>query len=115
MSYKSKYTLQERLIQTNTALHKYPDKVPIICEKNTKSKNTVDIDKTKYLVPYDFTVGQFMYIIRKRLCIPPEVGLYFFVNGNIPASSNTLAYMYHVHKDEDGYLYITYSMENTFG
>jgi GABA(A) receptor-associated protein len=43
---------------------KYPDRIPVICEKALKS-NLEDIDKKKYLVPSDLTVGQFVYVIRK--------------------------------------------------
>ena len=40
----------------------FPDKIPIICEKDPKSKIR-DIDKTKYLVPNDLTVSQFSFMI----------------------------------------------------
>jgi GABA(A) receptor-associated protein len=115
MDYKSKFSFYERKTQTINVIKKYPDRIPIICEKNKKSNKTVDIDKNKYLVPYDFTVGQFMYVIRRRLELSPEIGLYFFINGIIPATCSPISYVYENNKDEDGYLYITYSMENTFG
>lgn len=59
---------------------KYPDRVPIICEKDPKSK-IKDIDKTKYLVPNDLTVSQFSFIIRKRLDLDKSSALFLLVAG----------------------------------
>jgi len=113
--YKSKLTFEERCEESSRILTKYPDRIPIICEKNPKSKETPDIDKTKYLVPFDLTIGQFIYVIRKRLSLSGDKALFFFINGLIPPSSALLTDVYHNHKDTDGYLYIQYSLENTFG
>lgn len=41
----------------------------MICEKAEKS-DIPEIDKRKYLVPADLTVGQFVYVIRKRIMLP---------------------------------------------
>jgi GABA(A) receptor-associated protein len=38
-----------------------------------------EIDKKKYLVPTDLTVGQFVYVIRKRIDLNAEKALYVFV------------------------------------
>lgn len=93
---------------------KYPDRLPIIVEKNEKSA-VQDIDKKKYLVPADLTCGQFVYVIRKRLKLPPEQAIFLFVSGVIPPTAALLSTIFEEHKDEDGFLYITYSGENTFG
>ena len=73
------------------------------------------IDKKKYLVPSDLTVGQFMFVIRKRLKLPPEQAIFLFVNGTIPPTAALMNQIYDEHRDVDGFLYITYSGENTFG
>jgi GABA(A) receptor-associated protein len=93
---------------------KYPDRVPIICEKAPKS-GVPDIDKKKYLVPSDLTVGQFVYVIRKRIKLPAEQAIFIFVNGHIPSNASLLSAIYDEHADHDGFLYITYSGESTFG
>jgi GABA(A) receptor-associated protein len=66
-------------------------------------------------VPRDLTIGQFIYVIRKRLRLPAEKAIYLFCCGNIPASSALVHSVYEQYKDEDGFLYITYSGENVFG
>lgn len=115
MSFKSMYSFKERITETYNILQKYPERIPIICEKNSKAKNTSELDKKKYLVPCDLTIGQFIYVIRKRLSIKPEMALYIFINGAIPPSAEFIQTIYERHKDEDGFLYVTYSFENTFG
>jgi GABA(A) receptor-associated protein len=54
------------LIYLERVRSKYPDRIPVICEKAAKS-NVPDIDKKKYLVPSDLTVGQFVLVVRKVL------------------------------------------------
>lgn len=74
-----------------------------------------DIDKKKYLVPCDLTAGQFVYVIRKRLNLPPEQAIYISVNGSIPPTASLMSTIYSEHKDADGFLYCTYTGENVFG
>jgi hypothetical protein len=45
--------------------------VQVIVERAPKS-DIAEIDKKKYLVPMDLTVGQFVYVIRKRIKLSPE-------------------------------------------
>ena len=47
----------------------------------------MELDKKKYLVPSDLTVGQFYFLIRKRIHLRPEDALFFFVNNVIPQVS----------------------------
>ena len=67
------------------------------------------------MVPSDLTVGQFQFVIRKRIRLTPEKAIFLFAGGNIPPTSASLAMVYAEHKDKDGFLYIAYSGESTFG
>ena len=93
---------------------KYRDRVPVICERADRSE-IPEIDKKKYLVPLDLTVGQFIYVIRNRIKIPPEQAVFVFINDVMPPVASLMSVVYHEHKAADGFLYITYSGENTFG
>lgn len=86
----------------------------MIVEKAAKS-DIPDIDKKKYLVPGDLTVGQFVYVIRKRIDLTAEKAIFVFVNNVLPPTAALMSSIYKEHKDEDGFLYITYTGENTFG
>jgi GABA(A) receptor-associated protein len=116
MDFKKQYSLKDRFDQSSIILEKYPERIPIICERSAStSRDCPIIDKNKYLVNIDLTVGQFIYVIRRRLKLSPEKALFLFINGFIPSSSNHLGDIYYLYKDQDGFLYITYSYENTFG
>ncbi len=86
----------------------------VIVEKAPKS-DAPDIDKKKFLVPSDITVGKFVYEIRKHMKLSPEKAIFLFVNNVLPPTAELMSHIYAKYKDEDGFLYITYSGENTFG
>ena len=116
MSFKQTHSFEDRFNETQRILEKYPDRLPVICEKaKNASKDCPDIDKHKYLVPNDLSIGQFVYVIRKRLKLPAEKAIFIFIDGMIPPSSSLLINVYDNYKDDDGYLYINYTFENTFG
>jgi GABA(A) receptor-associated protein len=110
----------------------------------------------RYLVPADLTVGQFVYVIRKRIKLSSEKAIFIFVKNVLPPTGTSkvsetfelcsviscciwsvllalcmlslllipsfvwlaaamMSSIYEEHKDEDGFLYFTYSGENTFG
>lgn len=81
--------------------------IQVICEKVEKS-DIATIDKKKYLVPADLTVGQFVYVIRKRIKLSPEKAIFIFVDEVLPPTAALMSSIYEEHKDEDGFLYITY-------
>jgi len=112
--FKNSYNFKERLIENNRIKIKHPDKIPIICEK-ILGQNIPDIDKHKYLVPPEMTIGNFMCVIRKRIQVEKYDALFLFVENSIPSNSSTIGDIYYKYKDPDGFLYICYSKENTFG
>jgi GABA(A) receptor-associated protein len=113
-NFKKIKSLEKRKNESRQIIAKYPDRIPIICERGNNS--SIDaIDKNKYLVPSDLTVGQFIYIIRKRINLNSNKALFIFINNTIPPSSRTISSIYDEYKDEDGFIYITYTGENTFG
>ncbi|CCF43135.1 autophagy-like protein 8 [Colletotrichum higginsianum] len=75
--------------------------VQVICEKVEKS-DIATIDKKKYLVPADLTVGQFVYVIRKRIKLSPEKAIFIFVDEVLPPTAALMSSIYEEHKDEDG-------------
>ena len=115
--YEQSKPFEERKQESERMVNKYFDRVPIIVEKSQTRNNTLpDIDKHKYLVPKDLTIGQFQHVIRKRIKLDSTTALFIFVNKNIiPPSTSFVANIYDDHKSEDGFLYIHYATENTFG
>lgn len=113
--FKTKLTFVERKKESSSIMEKYPDRVPIICERNPKDTRTPIIGRTKYLVPADLTVGQFLSVVRKYIKVNDNQAIFLFVNGYIPLTSQIIRNLYDYSKDEDGFLYIIYALENTFG
>tara|TARA_Y100000389_G_scaffold192809_1_gene220744 strand:- start:3235 stop:3597 length:363 start_codon:yes stop_codon:yes gene_type:complete len=116
MGFKDEITLVKRKHESQRIMAKYPDRIPIICEKCANSSNDIpEIDKKKYLVPSDLTMGQFIYVIRKRIKLQPEKALFIFINNKLMPTATLLKQIYETQKDDDGFLYVNYSGENTFG
>ena len=113
--FKKKYTLMQRKAEAGRILKRYPTRIPVICER----ANTADIaliDKHKYLVPAELIMGQLIFVIRRRLKLDAAKAIFLFVNDQvIPPSGASLGELYEEYKSEDGFLYMTYSGENTFG
>ena len=113
--YKQKTPFEKRLKESENILQKYPNRIPAIVEKFSKCKNIENIDKIKYLVPDDLTIGQFVFVIRKRLKLTPDKALFIFINNRLPTTHTLMKDIYANEKDDDNFLYIQYSGESTFG
>jgi hypothetical protein len=49
-----------------------------------------------------------VYVIRKRIKLSPEKAIFIFVDEVLPPTAALMSSIYDEHKDEDGFLYITY-------
>jgi GABA(A) receptor-associated protein len=112
--FKEEHPFDKRKQESQRMREKYPDRIPVIVEKATGS-DIPDIDKKKYLVPTDLTVGQFVHVIRKRIKLTPEKAIFIFVNNVLPPTAAMMSTIYEDQKNDDGFLYITYNGENVFG
>lgn len=113
--FKRDFHFQKRLDESSRVLAKYPDRKPIICLKSNNAYDLPDIDKKKYLVPNDLTIGQFIYVIRQRMKLRPDEAIFLFINNKIMSTTSIIGQIYHEEKDPDGFLYIEYAKENVFG
>lgn len=113
-SFMKTFSFEKRILESSRIMKKYPNRIPIIVEKQTGS-NIINIDKKKYLVPDELTISQFLYVIRKRIKLNDEQAIFIFIDNKIPPSQSLIKEVYKQHKNKDGFLYIEYSGENTFG
>lgn len=114
MDFREKHTKAERQSESERIMVRYTDRIPAIVYRK-KNSDISDIDKNKFLIPKDMTLGQFVYVIRRRLRLKPEKAIFVFVNNTLPPVSVLMSQLYGEQKDEDGFLYIEYAAESTFG
>jgi GABA(A) receptor-associated protein len=91
----------------------YPNRIPVILEPH----KSVKIDKKKYLVPFDITIGKFLLLIRHRILIEKGAALLIFTeDDNLPRLTDTMNSIYWNMKNTDGFLYVRLMVDNaTFG
>lgn len=115
-NYQKLHSFENRLHEAERIVAKFSDRVPVIVEKGDTSDNRAPlINRSKYLVPTDFTIGQLVYIIRKRINMPPEQALFVYLNNELPPTAALMSDMYQKYKHEDKFLYVSYATENTYG
>ena len=92
--------------------NKYKDHIPVIVLNN----KDIDIEKNKFLVNGDITMGQFMFTIRKKVKLHKDEALFLFLeNGEIPSNSELLSVIYNNSKSECGFLILNIQKESVFG
>ena len=105
---------EKRIAEAKRIRRKYPDRCCVIVTRALRG-TAPEIDRHKYLVPGDLTVGQFIYVVRRRIKVHSEKAIFMFVGNTLPPTSGLMADLYQEKKDADGFLYLTYDSENTFG
>ncbi|XP_021895961.1 autophagy-related protein 8i [Carica papaya] len=113
-SFKDEFTFEERLEESRDIIGKYPNRVPVIVERYSKT-DLPEMEKKKYLVPRDMSVGQFIHVLSNRLHVAPGRAIFVFVKNTLPPTATLMDSVYESYKDEDGFLYMCYSSEKTFG
>jgi GABA(A) receptor-associated protein len=111
--FRQKHNLASRKEEARRILEKYPSRIPVICER--ANNNIKDLDKKKYLIPEDLKMIDFLMVVRRRLKLPAHQSIFVFVNEKLINGSEMMKVIYDNEKDEDGFLYVMYGGESTFG
>ncbi|KAH7825872.1 putative microtubial binding protein [Monocercomonoides exilis] len=117
--FKDKFLFDVRKQQSEKLLREHPDRIPVIVEKLEKS-TCPDIDKKKFLVQKEMMMAQFIYVIRRRISLRDDQSLFLFIDNRPPSMSAPLSSIYEKFKkkhkkDDDGFLYVLYTDQETFG
>ena len=104
--FRRQRTTEQRTQDASRIRSKYPDRIPVICCCDPKSSSLPDIDRQKFLTPATITVGEMVYILRKRMRLDPAKALFVFTeDGTLPTTSSSMSDVYAAHKHHDGFLY----------
>ncbi|KAK2867882.1 hypothetical protein FQN49_003371 [Arthroderma sp. PD_2] len=114
LPFKEQHRFNSRKAESERIRSRYRDSIPIVCEKALGS-HIPRLEKQKYLVPADLTIGNFLHVLRTRLKLPSDKAMFVFINEQIPPTAALMGALHTEQQDEDGFLYLTYAAENTFG
>uniref|UniRef100_A0A672Z019 Microtubule-associated protein 1 light chain 3 gamma, like n=1 Tax=Sphaeramia orbicularis TaxID=375764 RepID=A0A672Z019_9TELE len=93
---------------------KFPNKLPVIVERYIREKTLPLLDKTKFLVPFELTLGQFFCL--NKIDLDSTQALFLLVaEKNMSCMSSSMGEVYSRYRDADGFLYITYASQEMFG
>ena len=116
MTFQQSFDFASRSSESMRICTKFPGRVPVIVERSRSSPSLPPIDKPKFLAPNEMTVGQFMFVVKRRLKLSSEQAMYLLANdATLISTSSLMREVFERHRDDDGFLYVTYSIENTFG
>lgn len=116
LPFRDRLSVEQRSRECANVRAQHPDHIPVIFER--LGREMPRIDKEKFLVPRDLTAAQVTFVLRKRLRLDANQSLFLFCSDTtcLVTGSTEIASLYESHKDpEDGFLYLSYSLENAFG
>jgi len=115
-SFREMNTMEKRIEERTRLLQKYPDRIPVVVEKFSGDKILPPLTKTRYVLPRNTTIGQFLYIIRSTMPeLRPSHSVFLFISNTAPPVSVRLGDLYDSLQESDGFLYCIISCEATFG
>ncbi|XP_016397023.1 microtubule-associated proteins 1A/1B light chain 3C [Sinocyclocheilus rhinocerous] len=116
MPFKQRKCLATRKDEVCTIRSKFPNKLPVIVERYLREKKLPLLDKTKFLVPHELTLGQFLSLLRNKIVLEASQALHLLISGkNMSCLSASMGEVYSQFRDPDGFLYITYASQDMFG
>jgi GABA(A) receptor-associated protein len=112
--FKNSLTLDQRIKKSELIKIKHPNLIPVIIEKYSNNK-APDLDRNKYLITKDSQFNVLANLIRNSIKLDKSKALFFYTNNKLINQADLMSVLYNNHKDKDGFLYIEYAYENTFG
>lgn len=110
-AYQTKTTVEARRAECASVLAKNPDMVPVVIECAASRTGKVSITA----LPRDATVVQLEAAVRDVAEVGKTRSLTLAVGDSTPAATTVLGDLFDYCKQEDGFLYVTYSVERTLG
>lgn len=113
--YRKSVPFDERKLKASLILNKHPDRIPVVVECSEALQAIHPLKKNKFIVPYELTLAQFMFVIRKHMKLEPEYAIFVFINNRLHPTTSFMGVIYAQEKEEDGFMYLDVFQESTFG
>ena len=113
--YRKNVPFDERKLKAAIILKQHPDRIPVVVECSEQLQEAHPLKKNKFIVPYELTLAQFMFVIRKHMKLNPEYAIFVFINNRLHPTTSLIGTIYEKEKDEDGFMYLDVFQESTFG
>ena len=141
LTYKDRVSFEDRVKEAEDTKSRYPNKVPLIIERHKSEKYLPEMDKVnnrrhrdfdlsltfcflqiKWLVPQEMSLAQLSGVIKQRLEIPPQADQQLFLliqspdlGPSLPSLLTSLSSLHSSHSNTDGFLYLHYSSQESYG
>ncbi|KAL2077477.1 hypothetical protein ACEWY4_026981 [Coilia grayii] len=116
MPFKQRKCLATRKDEVCNIRSKFPNKLPVIVERYMRETHLPLLDKSKFLVPFELTMGQFISLLRSKIDLDSTQALYLLVSErHMTCMTASMGEVYSQYSDPDGFLYMTYASQDMFG
>lgn len=113
--YRKNIPFDERKLKASIILKQHPDRIPVVVECSEELQSIHPLKKNKFIVPFELTLAQFLFVIRKHMKLDPEYAIFVFINNKLHPVTSLVGTIYAQEKDEDGFMYMDVFQESTFG
>lgn len=114
-SYRKNVSFDERKLKASLILKQHTDRIPVVVECSEQLQAVHPLKKNKFIVPFELTLAQFIFVIRKHMKLDPSYAIFVFINNKLHPSTSIMGDLYACQKDEDGFMYLDVFQESTFG
>jgi len=91
----------------------YPLHFPLVVER--RGRGDPPLPKSRFLVAGEKRVAEALAQIRGEMSLAPHEALFFLARGQMVNPGETILRLHERASDEDGFLYLVYSREDSFG
>jgi GABA(A) receptor-associated protein len=113
--YRKTVPFEERKIKASLILKQHADRIPVVVECSQELQIIHPLKKNKFIVPFELTLAQFMFVIRKHMKLEATHAIFVFINNKLHPTTAMMGELYANEKDADGFMYLCVFQESTFG
>ena len=114
-NYRKNVPFDERKLKAALILKQHSDRIPVVVECCEHLQSVHPLKKNKFIVPFELSLSQFIFVIRKHMKLDSTHAIFVFINNKMHPVTAIMGNLYQSQKDEDGFMYLNIFQESTFG